>query len=102
MVEVLLLRRRQPVAVIRNKRRISLAELDLHRVVERPGDHRNGIEDDGKKIDGNDGHDHVGQQTTNEPHSGLLLRRRGRPRTKTSDGGTATEPAAASSTGRET
>jgi len=74
MVEGVFLRGRQPVAVVRDNRRISLTEPDLHRDVEQTADHRYRIEDGGEKIETNDGHEHK----ANEPHSGLLLRGRER------------------------
>jgi hypothetical protein len=58
---------RQPVAVVRDNRRIRTAESNLHRVVERTADHRDGVQDGCKKVEASDGHEHVGQKA-NEPH----------------------------------
>jgi len=75
VVVAFLLRRRQPVAVVRDDRRISTVEFDLHGVVEHTADHRNDVKDGSKQIEASEDREQI-EQKANEPHGGFLLGRR--------------------------
>jgi hypothetical protein len=62
MVVALSLCRRQPIAIVRDSRRIGSVELDLHAVFEQPADHRDGVEDGREQVEASQGRQRVNQK----------------------------------------
>jgi len=72
-----LLRRCQPIAVVRDNRWIRTVKSNLHRVVEHTVEHRNGVKDGSKQVEASENREQT-EQRANEPHGGFLLGRRER------------------------
>jgi hypothetical protein len=59
VVEALLLRGVESIAVVGDNRRIGTIELDLHRVVDETADRRNGVKDDREHIEADEGRERI-------------------------------------------
>lgn len=73
VVEGFLLLRHQPVAIVRDDRRIGTVELDLQAVIERTAHDRNGVEPGGKQVEPGEGCNDITRKAANAAHGRILL-----------------------------